>query len=69
MNNRITRLAASALLTFLMVGGSMATAQEEEKITPIKGFPDASLTIFPPTVFWAGLEERDEGERAWAAAY
>jgi hypothetical protein len=69
MNIRTATLAASVLLTLLTAGSSMAITQEEEKVTPIKGFPDASLTIFPVTVYWTGLEDKTEGERAWAAAY
>ena len=49
MNNRTATLAASMLLTLLAGCSNNAAAQEEGKVTPLKGFPEASLTIFPVT--------------------
>jgi hypothetical protein len=52
-----------------MASSSVTIAQEEEEITPIKGFPDASLTIFPMTFFFPGLQDLNQEERAWVAAF
>ena len=70
MNNKIATLSTCLLLKLLAFCGSMAIAQEEGKTTPIKGFPNASLTIFPLTFFTSGERwQQDEAHRAWAAAF
>lgn len=62
--------SAALLLSALVAACSTAHGAEEPgKVKPLERFPKASLTIFPVTVFWTGLEDRTEGERAWAAAY
>lgn len=62
-------LAASTLIALLGAYGTLTGSPEEEGATPIEGFPDASLTIFPLTVFWTGEWEKDEAHRAFANAY
>ena len=44
-------------------------AADAAEVHSIKGFPEATLTIFPVTLFWTGRWERDEARRVWAAAY
>jgi hypothetical protein len=71
MKRKIFTICLFVILTVMPLSpcSSTAIAQEEEKATPIKGFPDASLTIFPLTVFWSGLQDMNKEERAWADAY
>ncbi len=61
-------LAVPVLIALLSVCSGTAIAQQE-KVLPVKGFPQASLTIFPLTVFWTDLQNMKEEHRAWAAAY
>jgi hypothetical protein len=62
--------SAVLLLSALVAArGTAHGADDLGKVKPLERFPEASLTIFPLTVFWTGLEDRPEGERAWAAAY
>lgn len=42
------------LLVSFLAAGSNAFAREEEKITPIEGFPNATITIFPVTMTITG---------------
>jgi len=62
-------LILAALL--VVAGRSIAGPPEVGKTTmPIKGFPNASLTVFPLTVFTSGERwQQDEAHRAWAAAF
>jgi len=65
----LTPLLLAALLAVAChsIAGSPA---EAETTMPIKGFPEASLTIFPLTFFTSGERwEKDEAHRAWAAAF
>ncbi len=62
-------LVAIVLVSFLSAVTNEAIAQEEPKGLPIKGFPEASVTIFPQMVFWVGLEGLDDEAHAWANAY
>lgn len=62
-------LIVPVLVTLLPVCNSMAIAGEEEKAAPVKGFPEASLTIFPLTVFWTGYQDMKPEHRAWADAF
>jgi len=69
--------ARSALALFalaaLFLGAcnrNVGSREATKATTPAKAFPDASLTIYPPTVFFVGLKEvDDEGALAWATAY
>ena len=70
MSRKITRSVAVLLLALPMACRTGHAPADGTDVEPIRGFPDASLTIFPLTVFWVGLEKvDDEGARAWAAAY
>lgn len=62
-------LIVPVLMTLLPACSFAANTQEGQPVTPIKGFPEASLTIFPLTVFWTDLQEMKEEHRAWAAAF
>jgi hypothetical protein len=61
-----TALALFLLLMFLAAYSNMAIAQEEGKVTPISGFPDASLTIFPVALNMTGPVDKNEEYRAFA---
>lgn len=64
------RLILFGLVALLLAaGGSMAIGQKKAKVTPIKGFPDASLTIFPLTFYCPGLQDMKQEHRAWIAAF
>lgn len=49
MNIRTAKWAASMLLAILTASSNVAVSQENGKKTPLEGFPEASLTIFPVT--------------------
>ncbi|MBN1419308.1 MAG: hypothetical protein JXP34_11055 [Planctomycetes bacterium] len=64
------RLSAATLVIAAFSGCSTpADSQEGESVTPIEGFPNASVTIFPLTIFWTGKWDSDAEHRAWADAY
>lgn len=68
--NMITISLIVLILTMLFgTCSSMANTQEELKTKAIQGFPNASVTIFPLTVFWTDLQSMKEEHRAWAAAF
>jgi hypothetical protein len=56
-------------LMLLVAGCPDRTAKAVGKTKPIDGFPEASVTIFPLTVFWEGLEDLSEEAHAWANAF
>lgn len=62
-------LVVPVLITLLPIYSIAADTQQEQQAAPVKGFPEASLTIFPLTVFWTDLQDMDEGAQAWAAAF
>ena len=65
-----SKITSAVLLSALVAScGAVHGADDLAKVKPLERFPEASLAIFPVTVFWTGLEDRAEGERAWAAAY
>jgi len=70
MSRRIT-VSVAVLLLALAMGCRTGHVEVEGAAAQLtEGFPEASVTIFPLTVFWVGLESvDDEGARAWAAAY
>jgi hypothetical protein len=69
MRRRKTPLALFVLLMFLAACSNIAASQEEGKVTPIRGFPDASLTIFPVALNITGPLDKNEQYRAFADAY
>jgi len=69
MKTRKAPLVLFVLLALLAACSSIAISQEEGKVTPIGGFPDASLTIFPVAVNLIGPVNKDEHHRAFADAY
>lgn len=69
MKRRKTPLAIFVLLTLLAACSNIAASQEEGKVTPIKGFPDASLTIFPVAFNLTGPVNKNEQYRAYADAF
>jgi hypothetical protein len=56
------------LVAFFSVCSSIASAKEETKVVPIKGFPDASLTIFPVTLSITGPVDKNEHYRKFSDA-
>lgn len=68
MKRRKTTLALFVLLTLLAACSSIAISQEEGKVTPIRGFPDASLTIFPVALNLTGPVDMNEHSRSFADA-
>ncbi len=66
MRKRKTPLVLFALLMFLAAYSNIAIAQEEAKVTPIKGFPDASLTIFHVALNLTGPVNKNDQYRAFA---
>lgn len=69
MRRRKTSLALFVLLTLLAACSNVAISQEEGKVTPIRGFPDASLTIFPVAVNMTGPVNKNEHYRERADAF
>ena len=63
----------SVALLLLALGMACRTGHAQAEgtdVQPNQGFPEASMTIFPLTFFWEGLEGiEDEGVQAFAAAY
>ena len=58
MNKRKTTLAAFMLLTLLAASSNISATQIKGEVTPLKGFPEASLTIFPVTYTITGPVEK-----------
>ena len=50
LNNREKLLAGFILIPLVAGFSGISLAQGKEKVTPVRGFPNASLTIFPLTV-------------------
>jgi hypothetical protein len=69
MRRRKTPLALFVLLTLLAACSDIAISQEKGKVTPIRGFPDATLTIFPVAINLTGPVNKNEHYRAFADAY
>jgi hypothetical protein len=69
MRKRKTSLALFVLCALLAAYSNIAISQEERKVTPIRGFPDASLTIFPVAVNLTGPVNKDEHHREMADAF
>jgi len=69
MRRRKTPLALFVLLMFLAACSNIAASQEEGKVTPIRGFPDATITIFPVVLNMTGPLDKNEQYRAFADAY
>ena len=70
MSRKIPASVAVLLFALVMACRTGHAQAEGTDVQPIEGFPEASMTIFPLTVFWVGLESvDDEGVRAFAAAY
>lgn len=69
MTSRRAPLVLFVLLTLPAMRSSIAIAQDERTVTPIKGFPDASLTIFPVAVNLTGPVDKDKHHRAMADAF
>lgn len=57
------------VLLTVLPAASLIASEPKEDIPPVRGFPEASLTIFPLTIFWEGLEGMDKEAQAWAAAF
>ena len=66
MRGMKTPLALFVLLMFLAAYSNIAISQEEGKVTPIRGFPDASLTIFPVVINMTGPVNKNDQYRAFA---
>ncbi|UCF43341.1 MAG: hypothetical protein JSV99_12375 [Planctomycetota bacterium] len=64
MNKSTATLAAFMLLALLTACGT----QEDEKETPRKEFPEATITIFPVTCVMTGPLDKNEEYRAFADA-
>ena len=57
------------MLTTLLTACDLSAAdQKKEDVTPIRGFPDASLTIFPVTIPITGPVDKNEHYRAFTDA-
>ena len=69
MRRRKTPLALFVLLMFLAACSKIAASQEEGKVTPIKGFPDATITIFPVVLNMTGPLDKNEQYRTFADGY
>ena len=71
MKRRMLTIGLVFLFPFAVVCGGEKTEEISvpQKVVPIKGFPDASLTIFPLTVFWTGYQDMKPEHRAWADAF
>jgi hypothetical protein len=69
MRGMKTSLTVAALLALLTASGNLAVAKEEGAPTPIGGFPDASLTIFPVALTLTGPVDQDQQHRAFADAF
>jgi len=63
MNKRKTTLAAFMLLTLLAACSNIAVSQENRKETPLKGFPEATITIFPVTYTITGPVDKSPAHR------
>jgi hypothetical protein len=69
MKKRKASLSLFVLLMFLAAGSNIAASQEEGKVTSIRGFPDASLTIFPIVLNMTGPLDKNDQYRAFADAF
>jgi hypothetical protein len=69
MTNTTATPIAAALLALLAGCDTVETTQQKDWAVPIKGFPAASLTIFPVTLTIAGPVDRTPHHRAFADAY
>lgn len=69
MRRRKTPLALFVPLMFLAACSNIAISQEEGKVIPIRGFPDASLTIFPVALNLTGPVDKNEHYRTFADAF
>jgi hypothetical protein len=57
---------AVMLGALLPVCSSMANAQEDPKVPPVEGFPDATLTIFPVSVSITGPKDKNDEYRVFS---
>ncbi|MEN8127480.1 MAG: hypothetical protein ABFR90_06700 [Planctomycetota bacterium] len=57
------------LITLSMSCGLFAAEQKEEDVTPIRGFPDASLTIFPVTMSITGPVNKNDHYRKFSKGF
>ncbi len=70
MINRITTLPAFVLITLLAVSSNILISQEEMEEIPLKGFPEASITIFPIMLHMTGpLEKYPEFVKRFELAF
>jgi hypothetical protein len=69
MINKIATFAAFTLLTLFAAFSNIIAAQEMREEMPLKGFPDATITIFPVVLNMTGPLDKNEEYRAFADAY
>ena len=61
-------LIVPMLIALLPVCNSTVNAQEESKVPPVKGFPSATLTIFPVSVSITGPVDKNDEYRRFSDA-
>jgi hypothetical protein len=59
-------LIVAMVVALLPVCSSTVNAQEESKVSPIKGFPSATLTIFPVSVSITGPKDKNDQYRVFS---
>ena len=69
MTNRTNTWAAVTLLPLLAGCGNVGCTQGSGQVTPLKGFPEASLTISPVTLRMTGPVDKTKGHRRFADAF
>ncbi|MHC4718879.1 MAG: hypothetical protein ACYSYT_00205 [Planctomycetota bacterium] len=65
---KIYLITVMVLLTLFAACSNITVSQEKGKETPLKGFPEATITIFPVTGIITGPVDKSPEHRAWADA-